>query len=392
MLALRDVTVSAPYCMDGVTWTICLDHLRCTVRDMMHEDNVRGRVGLHGAGQSVLEPPFVAHRTVSASAGSMDRPSVTVIIPTVGRLSLLPEALWSVRQQTVPVSQLLVIVDNPDPSVQAQVSALGEGIAGFACYTLPEGRGVSAARNLGLEHATGEYVVFLDDDDLLHPEMVERALQMFDAEPGLGVAVGRYQVLFTPSALAEYPAVFPFNYRQSATDPLHLVDRANHVPAQVLATAPVTAFLRYLIPVNSCLVKRTAIGALRFPLELVHGEDTYFWVRLAAQGCTFRMSAAMFAFVRRHGGNTTRSATAYFRDIQACYRALQAETQVTVAADRFLIQLKLAYFDWKTRGPNSLGRQLGLLRHPELLRQEVVRFVRTTLRDRRQLLRYYFSA
>lgn len=332
------------------------------------------------------------HRTVSASAGSTDRPSVTVIIPTVGRLSLLPEALWSVRQQTVPVSQLLVIVDNTDPSVQAQVSALGEGIAGFACYTLPEGRGVSAARNLGLEHATGEFVVFLDDDDLLHPEMVERALQLFDDEPGLGAAVGRYQVLFTPSTLEEYPAVFPFNYRQAATDPLHHVDKTNLAPAHVLATAPVSAFLRYLIPVNSCLVKRTAIGALRFPLELVQGEDTYFWVRLAAQGCTFRMSAAMFAFVRRHGGNTTRSASVYTRDIQACYRALQADAPITAAADRFLIQLKLAYFDWKTRGPTALSRHLGLLRHPELLRREVMLFARTTLRDRRQLLRYYFSA
>ena len=319
-----------------------------------------------------------------------ERGSVTVIIPTVGRMQLLPEALRSVTQQTVPVAQLIVIVDNADATVQAQISALGDGIAGFACYALPASQGVSAARNLGLEHATGDYVLFLDDDDLLHPEMVERSLQQFDAGPPIGATICRYELIFTPTALADYPAVFPFNYRLHDAHPLQRVDATHFAPSRVMETAPITAFLRYLTPINSCLVKRSAIGALRFPRDLVQGEDTYFWIMLAAQGCQFRMSEGIFAFVRRHGGNTTRSAADYLREIPACYRKLQSGTIVTAPEDRFLIQLKLAYFGWRRDGLGSITALIGLLRHPEFLRREVVLFLRTTLRDRRCLLRYFY--
>jgi glycosyltransferase involved in cell wall biosynthesis len=97
-----------------------------------------------------------------------------VIIPTHGRQSLLAAALESVRAQTYSDFECIVVDDaSPEP-----VALPFDDDERFQIVRRLENGGPAAARNTGLQHATGEIVAFLDDDDLFRPNRLEDALAL----------------------------------------------------------------------------------------------------------------------------------------------------------------------------------------------------------------------
>jgi glycosyltransferase involved in cell wall biosynthesis len=99
---------------------------------------------------------------------------VSVIVPTHDRPEMLAEALASVRAQTFTDYEI-VVVSNGEHHQQQRLSAAVA--AKFdASYFALETSNVSAARNFGIEKARGEWIAFLDDDDLWHREKLERQI------------------------------------------------------------------------------------------------------------------------------------------------------------------------------------------------------------------------
>lgn len=97
-------------------------------------------------------------------------PEVSIIIPTFNRPTLLTRAIASCNEQTFQDLEVIVVND-----AGADVAE----IASAAHYlSLPQNRGLAGARNAGLVVATGEYIAFLDDDDLLLPKHLERLLEI----------------------------------------------------------------------------------------------------------------------------------------------------------------------------------------------------------------------
>ena len=101
----------------------------------------------------------------------MGAPQFSVIIPTYGRPQFLTEAVQSVLSQTVEDFECIVVDDaSPEPVTvtdDPRVRLIRRG----------ENGGEPAARNTGMEHARGEYLVFLDDDDLFAPDRLALALE-----------------------------------------------------------------------------------------------------------------------------------------------------------------------------------------------------------------------
>lgn len=99
-------------------------------------------------------------------------PTVTVIIPTFDRAQYLGDALRSVAEQTHPAAQVIVVDDySPTPIVLPDVPGLEVTLLRHA-----RNQGAGAARNTGLAHAKGDWVLFLDDDDLLTPTRIQLAI------------------------------------------------------------------------------------------------------------------------------------------------------------------------------------------------------------------------
>ena len=92
-------------------------------------------------------------------------PRFSVIIPTYNRAALLREALESVFAQSFMDYEVIVVDDGSADNTAALIACYGDRIR----YCRQENSGPGAARNLGIQNATGEYVAFLDSDDLWFP-------------------------------------------------------------------------------------------------------------------------------------------------------------------------------------------------------------------------------
>lgn len=119
-----------------------------------------------------------------------ERPLVSVIVPTYDRPDMLVEAVESVTDQTYPNVELLVVDDASPRPAGAVLADCGPEVGEWRCLRHEENRGANAARNTGIEAATGEILAFLDDDDRWRPETIEAqvsALTGTDAETGVSV-------------------------------------------------------------------------------------------------------------------------------------------------------------------------------------------------------------
>lgn len=113
----------------------------------------------------------------------VDRPLVSVVIPTHDRPHRLRRAVRSVAAQTYEPIELVVVDDASSPPVPAAVERDAAQVERFVTRRFEHNRGGSAARNAGIEAATGEYLAFLDDDDRWDPAKLERQVPLLATGP-----------------------------------------------------------------------------------------------------------------------------------------------------------------------------------------------------------------
>jgi len=111
-------------------------------------------------------------------------PLVSVIIPTRNRRELVGEAVASALAQRDVAAEVIVVDDGSTDGTASMLSAFGDRIR----VVRQTGSGVSAARNHGARLARGEWLAFLDSDDLWRPEKLARQLAYHADRPTLGAS------------------------------------------------------------------------------------------------------------------------------------------------------------------------------------------------------------
>ena len=106
--------------------------------------------------------------------------SISVVIPAYNAERFLAETLESVLAQTLPADEILVIDDG---SADATGSIAESYAPRITVFRRPNGK-AAAARNFGVEQATGDWIAFLDADDVWHPGKLERQMQELQSNPG----------------------------------------------------------------------------------------------------------------------------------------------------------------------------------------------------------------
>jgi glycosyltransferase involved in cell wall biosynthesis len=109
--------------------------------------------------------------------------TISVIIPAYNYARYLAEAIDSVLAQTYPVLEVIVVDDGSTDDTPGVLAAYANRIRAIRQQNL----GVSAARNTGISAARGEYVAFLDADDVWQPSKLDAQMARFDADPSLGL-------------------------------------------------------------------------------------------------------------------------------------------------------------------------------------------------------------
>lgn len=108
---------------------------------------------------------------------------VSIIMPAYQCESTIEESIRSVLAQTYSAWELIVVNDGSTDGTSAILSSFAEKDSRIHIITLKQNRGVAEARNRGAEVASGEWIAFLDSDDLWIPEKLEKQLS-FAEETG----------------------------------------------------------------------------------------------------------------------------------------------------------------------------------------------------------------
>lgn len=107
------------------------------------------------------------------------KPQVSVIIPTYNRGWILKEAIDSVLTQDYKDFELIVVDDGSTDNTSEILASYGNGIR----VLFQENKGVSAARNRGIAEASGQFIAFIDSDDLWLPQKLSTQVEFFNQTP-----------------------------------------------------------------------------------------------------------------------------------------------------------------------------------------------------------------
>lgn len=125
---------------------------------------------------------------------------VSIIIPFYNQNNFLAESILSVVGQTYQNWELILINDGSnDESSQIAQTFVDEYPNRIFLYTHPNGenRGASSSRNLGIAHAKGEFVTFLDSDDIFLPDTLKIEIEAFEKNPAADIVCGTSQYWFS---------------------------------------------------------------------------------------------------------------------------------------------------------------------------------------------------
>ena len=221
------------------------------------------------------------------------RPRVTVVIPTYNRRARVSEALDSVRQQTLDEIEVIVVDDG---SQDGSADWIKVHYPEFQVIALESNVGAAAARNVAIEAALGDYIAFLDDDDVWPPNYLEVQVNALQAHPECVLSFTNYS-LKTENGAISYPDLRPTRNYSSVQEHL-LTEFFIHsmsivmVRAQALKQTPLNPehriahdfelYLRLLAFGNilylpDCFVARRATeGSLASQIERIEDEERMF--------------------------------------------------------------------------------------------------------------------
>lgn len=120
---------------------------------------------------------------------------ISVIIPAYNAEKYLSDAIVSVLKQTVPVDEIIVVDDGSTDGTKTIAQEFNKNVQ----YVYQENKGVAAARNKGLNLSKGDFITFIDADDIWLKNKIELQLQLFKKTPEAEMIIGFLQRVYKES-------------------------------------------------------------------------------------------------------------------------------------------------------------------------------------------------
>jgi len=247
--------------------------------------------------------------------------TVSVIIPAFNAAAFLGEALDSVFAQSYQPKEIIVVDDGSDDETPQVMSAF----AGRITYVHKQKGGPSSARNAGIRTATGEWIAFLDADDIWMPDLLEKLFKAA-AESAADFAFGDVLILKNGSIVG--PTFFERHNLKGRHDIV--------APNQTLINpfSHLLEFDQFILP-SAVLVRRDALFAVElFDEDIYCAEDLDLWLRLALK---YRFAIVNQVLVHRriHARNLSRDPWVWRAGLITVYEKLDRYALTLASSTRW---------------------------------------------------------
>lgn len=247
-------------------------------------------------------------------------PRVSVIMPSYNTASFIAGSLDSVLQQSFQDFEVVVVNDgSPDtPELERVLAPYLEKHAGKIVYIRQENKRAAGARNTAIGRARGEFLAFLDSDDIWLPDHLSAQMKLFEQDPNLDLVYCNGLSVGNPKLPSEFMKRCP-----------------SHSPADFQALA----VERCQIPVSTVVARKTAlVRAGLFDESLQRCDDYDMWLRAAFHGAKIAYTDTIQA--RLSGGRPGSLGASRAKMNEAYWKILEKALQTLPLSpsDRTLVQ------------------------------------------------------
>jgi glycosyltransferase involved in cell wall biosynthesis len=285
-------------------------------------------------------------------------PKVSVIIPAYNAMRYLPKTLDSVLQQTFVDFEVLIINDGSSDTI----IEWGAKITDTRVQLITQSnQGVSAARNTGIALAQGEYIAFLDADDLWEYTHLDKQVSYLNNHYEIGVV---------------------YTWTQ-------LIDESDRVTGRIFASHAEGMIWQELLENDvistgsSAMVRRYCLENIGgFDTELAHAEDLELWLRIARQ-YPIGVIKEPLTMYRQHPHNTTKNREKMLHGLRMVFEKAFATVPIEILHQRNRAYASLFLgFAWLAIDDNNpkqaaYYRKQAYLHHPQVCFTE--RYMRLSL-------------
>lgn len=251
---------------------------------------------------------IVRARNSEPADNGVHQPMVSVVIPTHNCAPYVEEAIRSVLSQSYSNKEVVIVDDGSTDDTHLRMSSFGESIR----VIRQRNAGPAAARNRGVSAARGEYVAFLDGDDVWLPGKLDAQMRYLTANPDVRLVYGGFS-LWRADAAGRYPPAESLGDESSDGD-------GAWIPAGYLYSR---LLLDSVICIITTVIHRSVFDTLRgFDESLRTGEDYDFWIRASRQYPAHELKRKV-ALYRVHSESSTRVPRATSSEYAVLRRALE---------------------------------------------------------------------
>lgn len=251
----------------------------------------------------------------------------SVIVPSYNYAQYLPRCIASIMQQDYPEVEAIIIDDGSTDATATIVPELLAKYPGKLRYYRQENQGVAVARNLGISHAKGQYLILLDADDTIVPHALTVYLDYLQRMPEIDFF------------LAQHETELPNGKIKSAK-------------ASQLAKEKSQNFIDYLLKRKismangAILIKNSVFKELLYPAHLRRAEDLVFNALMLAnfQGVTINQPLMT---VYKHAGSLRQESSEYAATLVSIVDEIfnaNLPSELLKYRQDFLIRRKLSLF------------------------------------------------
>lgn len=236
------------------------------------------------------------------------KPKVSIVITTYNNSKYITEAINSVLEQDYENKEIIVIDDASDDNTEELITVLKEKHP-ISYLKKKENQGPGAARNLGIAASKGEYICFLDADDIYLPSNINKKIEIFNYHKDIGLAFSDFYWQDDPNRFDNCP-----HLKNKDNFICLLPNRKRNIEHTIFPAGMYQLIIPSGFPhTSTCMIKRDVLKKVGlFRSDIRNFEDLDMWFKLIMKFSSAYVNEPLSIY-KKYRGSLARHTSKYYK-------------------------------------------------------------------------------